>query len=223
MRPFDDQAQAIVNHVDDSSAAKRPPMRKRGLERHGLLLDATADLLADRSEEDISLAQIAERAGVPLASVYHFFPNRNAAFVALAQRYHAELGASTRTPISPPPLTWQDYVQRRQHQGAAYLNANPAALRLFMGAAVSVEVRNTDLNGNAELAKLRTAYLKATFDMPNIPDLEQKIAASIALVDGIWALSYSQHREITDSYLAESIRAAVSYLRCYLPEFIARR
>jgi AcrR family transcriptional regulator len=212
-----------LDKLKDIPSPGRGPMRKRGVERYHILLDATADLLADRNEEDISLAQIAERAEVPLASVYHFFPNRNAAFVALAQRYHAAIGVSTRTPFNPPPDTWQQYVERRQRQGAAYLNANPAALRLFMGAGVSVEVRNTDLNGNAELAKLRTAYLCATFDMPNIPDLEQRVAVSIALVDGIWALSYSQHRSITEAYLEESIRAAVTYLRCYLPELVRRR
>jgi AcrR family transcriptional regulator len=198
-------------------------MRKRGLERLQLLLDVTADLLTEAVGEDISLAQIADRAGVPLASVYHFFPNRNAAFVALAQRYHQVLGASARAPIDPVPATWQDYIANRQRHGAAYLNANPAALRLFMGAAVSVEVRNTDLWGNAELARLRTAYLRSVFEMPNIPDLENRVAVSIALVDGIWALSYSQHRMITPEYLAESIRSAVAYLRCYLPEVLAPR
>lgn len=212
-----------MDQSKDLSTPHRAPMRKRGLERFSLLLDATADLLAELVNEDISLAQIAERAGVPLASVYHFFPNRNAAFVALAQRYHAELGASARAPVEPPPETWQDYIANRQRHGAGYLNANPAALRLFMGAGVSVEVRNTDLNGNAELARLRAAYLRATFDMPNIPDLEDKVAVSIALVDGIWAMSYSLHRQIAPRYLNESIRSAIAYLRCYLPEVVGRR
>jgi len=198
-------------------------MRKRGRERLHLLLDATAELLAERLDEDISLAQIAERADVPLASVYHFFPNRNAAFVALAQRYHEDIAARARGPVQPPPPSWQEYIANNQKVGAAYLNRNPAALRLFMGAGVSVEVRNTDLSGNAELARQRTAYLRATFDMPNMPDLEKWVAVSIALVDGIWALSYSLHRSITPEYLAESIRCATVYLRCYLPEIVERR
>jgi len=204
-------------------AERRSPMRKRGRERLHLLLDATADLLAERLDEDISLAQIAERADVPLASVYHFFPNRGAAFVALAQRYHAEIAARATAPVHPPPETWQHYIASSQKAGAAHLNRNPAALRLFMGAGVSVEVRNTDLSGNAALAKQRTAYLRATFDMPKVPDLEKWVAVSIALVDGVWALSYSLHRSITPEYLQESIRCSVAYLRCYLPEVVNRR
>lgn len=212
-----------VTSSSDSNGPVLKAMRKRGVERFHRLLDATAELLSQRPEDDISLAQIAERAAVPLASVYHFFPNRNAAFVALAKRYHAEIAASTRSPILPVPATWQDYIARRQRTGADYLNANPAALRLFMGAGVSVEVRNTDLHGNADLARARTAYLLETFEMPNIADLEDKVAVSIALVDGIWALSYSQHGQITDAYLEQSVRAAVAYLRCYLPEILSLR
>nr|QDP24732.1 TetR/AcrR family transcriptional regulator [Bradyrhizobium cosmicum] len=204
-------------------AERRSPMRKRGRERLHLLLDATADLLAERLDEDISLAQIAERADVPLASVYHFFPNRGAAFVALAQRYHAEIAARAMAPVHPPPPTWQHYIANSQKAGAAHLNRNPAALRLFMGAGVSVEVRNTDLSGNAALAKQRTAYLRATFDMPKVPDLEKWVAVSIALVDGVWALSYSLHRSITPEYLEESTRCSIAYLRCYLPEVVERR
>ena len=38
------------------------PVRRRGIERYNLLLDATETLLAQSGDEDISLAQIAEAA-----------------------------------------------------------------------------------------------------------------------------------------------------------------
>lgn len=209
--------------IDNDTASHRVPMRKRGVERFELLLDATAQLLAERPDEDISLAQIAERADVPLASLYHFFPNRNAAFVALARRYHAALHEPGLENEATRPSRWQDVVESKQRIGAEYLNKNPAALRLFMGAGVSVEVRNTDLSGNAELARGRAEYLNRMFHIPYVRDLEKRIAVSIALMDGIWALSYSVHRSITNEYLEESIRASILYLRCYLPEFLEPR
>ena len=45
------------------------PMRRRGVERYNILLDATERLLADSSDEDISLAQIADAAEVDHESV----------------------------------------------------------------------------------------------------------------------------------------------------------
>ncbi len=201
----------------------RPPRRKRGIERFELLLDATASVLGQRPNEDISLAQIAESAGVPLASVYHFFPNRNAALEALASRYHRQIFELAMTEGSDPPDRWQDVFIYRLRRSAAFLNSEPAALRLFMGAGVSVEIRNVDVSGNAAIATRRAEYLREVFEMPPMPELEKWIAISLALIDGIWALSYAMHGRITDEYVEQAVLAALTYLRCYLPEHLQKR
>jgi AcrR family transcriptional regulator len=187
------------------------------------LLDATETLLAKRPDSDISLALVAQEADVPLPSIYHFFPNKDAILVALAQRYHAELAEMARAPLDPPPVTWQDIVSRRQRSGVQFLNAHPSALRLFMGAGVSAEVRTLDLQGNAALAHLRAQEFRHWFDCSGVADLEERLAVSIGIMDGVWAISWSQHRRLTDDYLEESIRASIAYLRCYLPEILSRR
>lgn len=201
----------------------RKPQRKRGVHRFEHLLDSTAALLMERPEGDISLALVAQNAEVPLPSIYHFFPNKEAILVALAQRFHAQLGKMARVPLDPPPERWQDIIVRRQTMGVEFLNAHPSALRLFMGAGVSAEVRTLDLQGNAALATLRAAEFAHWFDCRGIADLEHRLAISIGIMDGVWAISWSQHRRITETYLAESIRASVSYLRCYLPEVLQVR
>ncbi|QRF63309.1 TetR/AcrR family transcriptional regulator [Variovorax paradoxus] len=201
----------------------RNPVRKHAQERFDALLDATEQLLAHNQNEEISLAQIADIAGVPLASVYHFFPNRNAAFVALAQRFHAELWRLAAQPHDPMPETWQEMVERNQRRSSSYLNAHPAALRLFMGAGVSVQVRNLDMHGNTVLTRMRVDQFVRYFETPRIPDFEKRLAVALAISDGVWALSYSAHGRITDEYITESVRAAVVYLRCFMPEVLEPR
>lgn len=213
----------MTENSDLPSSYPRAPIRKRGIERFELLLDATAAVIAENPEEDVSLAQIAERADVPLASVYHFFPNRNAAFVALAQRYHRQIVSTSMTPDDKRPKRWQDVFDFRFRQIAAFLNSEPAALRLLVGTGVSVEVRNVDFENNAEASVRRADYLRSMFDIPSMPNLEKHLAVMFAVNDGIWALSYSHHRCITPDYLDESIRAAIAYLRCYLPEHLEPR
>lgn len=210
----------MTEKIDTLAQQPRTPIRKRGIERFEHLLDCVAALIGEFPDDDISLAQVAERAGVPIASVYHFFPNRNAAFVALAQRYHRHLAQMSIIEGPSAPRRWQDVFEFRLRRSAAYLNSEPAALRLFMGFGVSVDVRNTDVAGNAALAERRAVYLREAYDIPVMPDLEHRIAISLALIDGIWALSYSNHKCITDEYLDEAVLAAVTYLRCYLPEYL---
>ncbi|WP_158969496.1 TetR/AcrR family transcriptional regulator [Chachezhania sediminis] len=198
-------------------------LRKRGQQRLEELLDATAALLEERQDENISLADIAARADIPLASVYHFFPNRNAAFVMLAERFNTWMAERVQHEIVPRPQKWQDIIAYRQRQGSAFLNANPAAQRLFLGAGVSVEVRNTDLTGNAELAQAYVGLFHKYFVIGEGLPLEDMLATSIAIMDGVWALSYSRHRCITGAFLDESTRASVAYLRSYLPELLPQR
>lgn len=198
-------------------------MRNRGIKRVHDLLDATEFLLAEKSNEDVSLAQIADHAGIPLASVYHFFPNRNAAFVALARRFNEHFYRLAIEPMNPPPASWQEVVATKQRNGAAFLNAHPAALRLFLGAGVSVDVRATDWAGNEAVARSRVRLLEAYFHLPYIRDFQTKIAVALAQQDGIWAFSYGRFGCITPEMVAASAEASVSYLRIYLPGHLEPR
>ncbi len=188
------------------TSQSRLPQRQRGVRRYEQLLDATEALLVARPETDLSLSMIAEAAGVPLPSVYHFFPNRNAIFMALAERFHRHLATLAAQPLQPRPESWQDVIRRRQTAGARYLNAHPAALRLFMGASVSVEVRNLDLRGNASLALTRAEEFRRLFDCSSLTALEHWLAVTIGLMDGIWAISWTETRSITDAYLGRKHR-----------------
>jgi AcrR family transcriptional regulator len=200
------------------------PMRRRGIERHNLLLDATERLLAESSDDDVSLAQIAEAADVPLASVYHFFPNRNAAFVALALRFNEEIYRLSIQPLrDPEPSSWQAMLGMKHARAAAFQNSRPAALRLFLGAGVSVAVRNADLTGNARIARSRERMFDAYFHMPYVPDFAERLEISGAAMDGIWALSSGRHGLITEEFRKEATAVAVTYLRRHLPEFLPRK
>lgn len=204
-------------------APLRRPQRARGVQRFEALLDAAEHLLESRPDEEVSLAAIAAHAGVPLPSVYHFFGNRTAVLVALAGRYHRRLADLARRSLDQPPESWQALIAARQRNGAAYLNAHPVALRLFMGAGVSAEVRNLDLGGNAALAATSAEAFRRHFDCAHLRDLERWLAISIGLMDGIWAISWSETGRITEDYLRESIRASCAYLRCWLPEELPLR
>lgn len=200
------------------------PLRRRGVERVNLLLDATERLLDENSNEDISLAQIAEAAGVPLPSVYHFFPNRNAAFEALALRFNEEIYQRSILPLrDPEPQSWQELLDRKHAAAAAFQNSRPAALRLFLGAGVSVAIRNADFSGNRRIAISRVRFFDAYFHLPVLEDFASHLEIAAAASDGIWALSYGRHGHITDALRREATAATIAYLRRFLPEHLPRK
>lgn len=200
------------------------PLRRRGIARLNALLDATERLLATQNEATVSLAGIAAEAGVPLPSVYHFFPNRDLAFEALALRFNEEIyNLSIRPLDDPAPQSWQELVERKHIRAAAFQNSRPAALKLFLGAGVTTMVRRIDFAGNARLALSRLRLFEAYFELPFLPDFARRIEIATAANDGIWSLSFGRHGTITEPMRAAATSAAIAYLRGYLPEYLPPR
>ncbi|MER5207380.1 TetR/AcrR family transcriptional regulator [Streptomyces sp. NPDC002825] len=67
-------------------ALRRAPVQQRSAERLARILDACAVLLDETGYEQLSTRAVADRAGVPIGSVYRFFGNKRAMVAALAHR-----------------------------------------------------------------------------------------------------------------------------------------
>ncbi|MGP2437459.1 TetR family transcriptional regulator [Streptomyces sp. JW3] len=75
-----------MNGVPPATPLRRAPVQRRSAERLTRILDACADLLDEVGYEALSTRAVAERAGVPIGSVYRFFGNKRQMADALAQR-----------------------------------------------------------------------------------------------------------------------------------------
>lgn len=75
-------------HPDGPQQPKQrvQPVQERSRKKIDAILDATAQLLGQHGIEAISISAIADEAGIPPATVYHYFENRLAIFAALARR-----------------------------------------------------------------------------------------------------------------------------------------
>jgi AcrR family transcriptional regulator len=75
------------------TAARATVVQRRGIERVQAILDAAESLLAEQGYEAASLKAIGERAGIPTASLYHYFADRHQVEAELVQRHLRELDA----------------------------------------------------------------------------------------------------------------------------------
>ncbi|MGW6909337.1 TetR family transcriptional regulator [Streptomyces sp. NPDC054940] len=75
-----------MNPVPHPASLRRAPVQRRSAERLTRILDACADLLDEVGYDDLSTRAVAQRAGVPIGSVYRFFGNKRQMADALAQR-----------------------------------------------------------------------------------------------------------------------------------------
>lgn len=89
---------------------KRQPSQTRGIVRVNHILDACEALLGDRRYEDISTDDIIETADVARGTLYHFFENRRAVFLAVMHRALMEIDEQTNPRPGEDKLAFIDYV-----------------------------------------------------------------------------------------------------------------
>ena len=79
------------------------------------LMTAAADVIRERGFDAATMAEIAERAGAKIGSLYRFFPNKDALADALDRiTSDAELRAklSAAGPVRARPFTWQRTAEK---------------------------------------------------------------------------------------------------------------
>jgi AcrR family transcriptional regulator len=66
---------------------RRSPLQERGKQTVEKILDATAELLHHKGHTKLTTKKVAERSGINIATLYHYFPNKMALLHALAKRF----------------------------------------------------------------------------------------------------------------------------------------
>jgi len=202
----------------------RRPSQQRSRLRFQMLLDAADALLGDRETTDVGLYDIARAAKVPPASAYHLLPTKEAAFVALAERYLVGLSKHIIRPLPGAELRrWQDFVTLEIRRAIEYYNDNKVMAKLFFGANVIPDVRILDVKNVAAASASTYGRMNRLFEMPYLYDADTKFATLIGIYDGIWMTSYSRHGRITEEFARETELAAIAYCETFLPTVIALR
>lgn len=79
-----------MSDVETAPSLRRAPSQKRALERVEKLLEAARGLISEKGSDAIRMAEVAERAGVSIGSLYQYFPDKTAIIRVLAERISAE-------------------------------------------------------------------------------------------------------------------------------------
>jgi AcrR family transcriptional regulator len=191
--------------------------RKRGRERRKLLLKATYDLLCVRPVEDISFRDIADEAGVPEGSAYHFFANRFDVFSALAEELSDQFVEAHRRKVPPSRRkNWRALAEYLVDVGAKVYAESPAARQLLIGGKTPPEVKQADRINDRAVGNVMYEVFAEHFELPETDEMRKAFYYFIEITDLIFTLSVIEHGEITAEMLAEAKRAGTGYLGTYL-------
>lgn len=78
----------------ETAEAARPqrkaPTQKRSRERVERMLAAASELIAEKGSDQMKMSEVADKAGVPIGSLYQFFPDKSAILRTLVERCNAD-------------------------------------------------------------------------------------------------------------------------------------
>jgi AcrR family transcriptional regulator len=202
----------------------RRPSQARGEAKFERLLDAAHSLIEEQGVEEFSLADVAKRAGVATGSAYHFFPNLEAIFIALVERYDQAFTEIVSEPIEASDVdSWQDILEIHFEKARQFINANPPALILIIGPGRSWQSKQVDTIGDSNIAVAMVETIERFFMLPSHPPPAQLLHLGIRMLEGLWELSVQQHGHVTKEFSRETTRAVSAYLRLYWPTYLQRK
>ena len=108
-------------------------------ERRRRLLELGADLFSRHAYAELSMAAIAREAGISKALLYHYFPSKQAFFVATLEQQAAELAARVAVDPALPPV---EQLTRALDAFLGWVEENAEGYgKLLDGATTHAEVR----------------------------------------------------------------------------------
>jgi len=190
----------------------RSPERANGRKRYAQLLQAAETILVDEGADALTIQRIGKMAGVPVASVYHFFPTATAAAVAIAQTYFEGFREGIASVLAEKPKApWREVTSRMLSETIGFYRKHPYALRLMFGSDHSWQIRQADVANNARMASELALALGHDFETHDMR-ADDLFAIAIGLSDAALSLSFARHGEITALYAREAERAGIAYL-----------
>jgi len=190
-------------------------VQRRSAERLARILDACADLLDEVGYDDLSTRAVAQRAGVPIGSVYRFFGNKRQMADALAQRNLERFAARVTERLGTAgDRGWRDAMDVVLDEYLDMKRTAPGFSLVDFGNQIPVGTRRAEPNLRVadRLAGLISGYLGREPD----DDLRRAFLVAVETADALVHLAFrmapegdgqvvGELREMLRAYLARTL------------------
>jgi AcrR family transcriptional regulator len=213
-------AAGVAAHAGRAMASpvpfRRQPVQARSQARLDLILGTAAAMVAEAGVAALTTNHLAARAGIPVGSVYQYFPDKGALLTALAQSQVAAFEATLALPADPDPANWQlaHEVERGVSGLAAFMAAHPAFPQLYLAARAGGGPAAAMLDGGA-------AHFAAIFAAraPHITAETRSRHAHVVVETAQALLALAAAGPDRDAALPATMREVIDLITRYLAPF----
>jgi AcrR family transcriptional regulator len=200
-----------MRSVPQATSLRRAPVQRRSAERLTRILDACADLLDEVGYDALSTRAVAQRAGVPIGSVYRFFGNKRQMADALAQRNLERFSERVAERLKEARQgDWRAAMDAVLDEYLAMKRTAPGFSLVDFGNQIPVGARQAEPNHRVadRLTGLLSGYLDRTPD----DDLRRTFLIAVETADTLVQLAFRVDPEGDAQVIAETRELLRAYL-----------
>jgi AcrR family transcriptional regulator len=197
---------------DTLAKKRRVPVQSRSRDRVMRLLDAAAGIVVDAGVESLSTRGIAERAGVPVASLYQYFADKDEILLALVERDIAEMDAQVSADLGKLKLlTVRSIVETTMDAFVKVYLQRPAFVMIWLRGRTNQAIRDYGRQHNRRVA---AELHKFAVDAGLLKDKTSGLLAELAVEmgDRCFQLAFENTMTGDSRILAEAKDLVSSYL-----------
>lgn len=207
-----------MNDKRDQLSPRRKPSQVRSRDRVERILDATAALLSEMPVEKITTAAIAHKAGVPIGSVYQYFPNKLAVLAQLARRVMEQVDLKTASLIAEDfgVLPWDQAIDRAIDATMEGYASQPGYMQLLLSIRPTPEFGAITDESNERVAAMLALH-PALQELIPAERIQLVTRSAIRAVNSLqdWALSVDDP-DLANEIIGEMKTLLKGYLAVYM-------
>src|SRR5262245_23012605 len=196
--------------------ARRRPLQQRSRAKVEAILTATIELLAETDLDELTTADIAARARIPIGSLYHYFPSKEGVLAELVARTTNRIDSAFAERLARDfgRLTWREAIERATDAAVHAYESDATFVAVWRASRFTPLFRDVAAAGDARFAELLSALPMAKTVRPIA--IRTAIKLANAFLD--WLLETSDPKERA-RITCEMKQAVIAYLA---PEFDGR-
>ncbi len=198
-----------------SRGTRRRPIQARSREKVERILDAAAQLVVAEGVDTLTTRSVARESGVPVASLYQYFADRDAILLALVERDTAEMDAQVASDLGELTLISIDtLVETTMNAFVKVYERRPAFVEIYLRGRINAAIADYCRRHNQRIATDVLAFAtEAGLVREDAPPRGAELAVEIG--DRVFQLAYERDSRGDRFLVDEGITMVSSYLKRY--------
>ncbi|MFA6245279.1 MAG: TetR/AcrR family transcriptional regulator [Candidatus Hydrogenedentales bacterium] len=198
---------------------RRSPRQNRARQTVEKILDATAELLDEEGHENLTTERVAERSGVNIATLYHYFPNKQALLHALAVRFgeqqQEQLDAIYR---QRKEIGWRDTIDKLADAGFEFNRTVKGALAVTRAMQSNSALRQVDYERDSRQSEFVATVLAELGVKGSRRELQTRALVLLQTVGSVMDKALMWYPENAEAAMNEVKLMMKQYINYYIEQ-----